>query len=96
MSFFTPLSREDLELNEVGFFSRVKEGERTTRNNQKNSTVFFTALFQFSLAMEVCNLTTDSFNGKVAGDAYLDDNFRCRTCQRTAGAHSAPAVQPGN
>jgi hypothetical protein len=29
MSFFTPLSRE------VGFFSRVKECKRTTRNNQK-------------------------------------------------------------
>jgi hypothetical protein len=46
--------------------------------------------------MEACNLTTDSFNGKVAGDAFLDDNFKCRTCQRTAGAHPAPAPVQGN
>lgn len=40
------------------------------------------------------NLTTDSFKRKAADEAFLDENFKCRTCKRTAGAHSAPA--PGN
>jgi hypothetical protein len=39
-----------------------------------------------------CNLNYESFNGKIAGDAYLDMNWNCRTCQLTAGAHPAPSL----
>ena len=40
--------------------------------------------------MSDCTLSNESFAGKVAGDAYLDAEFRCRTCGRLAGQHPAP------
>ena len=41
-----------------------------------------------------CNLNCDSFIGKIAGDAYLDMTWKCRTCELTAGAHPAPILPP--
>lgn len=40
--------------------------------------------------MSDCTLSNESFAGKVAGDAYLDAEFRCKTCGRLAGQHPAP------
>ena len=37
-----------------------------------------------------CNLTTESFNGKTAGDAFLDDEWKCRACKLHAGFHPSP------
>jgi len=34
-----------------------------------------------------CNLTLETFNGKIAGDSFLDNDWKCRTCQLSAGAH---------
>eukprot|EP01031_Cornospumella_fuschlensis_P026699 gene26699-32260_t len=45
--------------------------------------------------MSNCTLTNESFVGKVAGDAYLDSNFRCRACARLAAEHPPPAPAAG-
>jgi len=40
-----------------------------------------------------CNLTLETFNGKIAGDSFLDNDWKCRTCQLTAGAHPLAQAQ---
>jgi len=43
-----------------------------------------------------CNLIAESFNGKTAGDAFLDNDWKCRTCKLTAGAHPLEKALPPN
>ena len=42
-----------------------------------------------------CTLNSENFNGKSAGDAYLDGEWKCRSCHLFAGQHPAPPVQHG-
>eukprot|EP01036_Dinobryon_divergens_P026521 gene26521-35187_t len=37
--------------------------------------------------------TRENFNGKTAGDAYLDGEWKCRSCHLLAGQHAPPPVQ---
>jgi hypothetical protein len=36
-----------------------------------------------------CTLLNTSFEGKQAGDAYLDNDWKCRGCGRLAAHHPA-------
>ena len=40
-----------------------------------------------------CTLNSENFNGKTAGDAYLDEEWKCRSCHLLAGQHPPPPVQ---
>ena len=40
--------------------------------------------------MAVCNMTTENFEGKTAGDAFLDKKWKCRVCKLLAGSHPPP------
>jgi hypothetical protein len=40
--------------------------------------------------MAICNMTTVNFEGKTAGDAFLDKKWKCRVCKLLAGSHPPP------
>ena len=41
-----------------------------------------------------CTLNSENFNGKTAGDAYLDGEWKCRACHLLACQHPPPAPAP--
>jgi hypothetical protein len=43
-----------------------------------------------------CNLNIGNFVGTTANDPFLDENWKCRLCQRLAGSHPLELTQPGS